>query len=109
MTLQEIINKANGEVKEMLIAYQKEMVINAVKALSYNELSAVKAVFEDKKIEKTFSAKEVATSNNITRSILVTAMDKLQVAGLITQKSLGCKGCYVKVLNESLFDVVERA
>lgn len=108
MTLQEIINKANGEVKEMLVTYQKEMVVNAVKALSYNELSAVQAVFADKKMEKTYSAKDVATSNNITRSILVTAMDKLQVAGLITQKSMGCKGCWVKVLNASLFEVLER-
>jgi len=109
MQLQDIINKANGEVKDLLIQYQHDMIKNAISALSYSELSAVKAIFEDRQEEKIYSAKQVATSNNITRSTLVTAIDKLIVAGLVTQRSLGCKGCYLKVLNTALFDAVERA
>ena len=46
MQLQDIINQATGEVKAMLIEYQTEQIKNAIRTLSFTELSAAKAILQ---------------------------------------------------------------
>ena len=44
----------------------------------------------------------------ITRSVIVNALRKFESAGVIESRSSGMKGTYIKVLNDMVFDEVEK-
>ena len=97
----------NSAIIQALKDYNMFIVRNAISKLSFFELKAVTAVFTDGLTEKTYRANKVAKEIEVTRSILVTAMDKLQTAGIIDHKSMGCLGCAYTVLNENIFQVLQ--
>jgi len=77
----------------------------AVDTLSYSELEAVVSVFSElKEPEGLVVASKIADKYNITRSVIVNGLRKLESAGLIESRSLGMKGTFVKVLNTKLVE-----
>ncbi|MCL2858280.1 MAG: GTP-sensing pleiotropic transcriptional regulator CodY [Streptococcaceae bacterium] len=84
------------------------MASMAVNALSYSEMRAVKAILEELgSNEGHVIASDVANKIEITRSVIVTALRKLESASIIESRSMGMKGTYVKVLNKGLFKKLE--
>lgn len=113
-TLQEVIDfskmmKPNqiGKLQEILETYQKEITSETINDLSISELKAAKAIFSDNEIFRTYSVKEIAEKTGVQRGTIVTTMDKLKIAGIIEHRSMGCKGCFVKVINKQLFEILK--
>ena len=80
-------------------------VKSAVDTLSYSELEAVVSIFgELKGDEGLIVASKVADKYNITRSVIVNGLRKLESAGLIESRSLGMKGTFIKVRNTKLIE-----
>ena len=75
----------------------------AIDKLSYSELKAVVHVFEELEMDDDLLvASKIADKYNITRSVIVNALRKLETAGVIETRSLGMKGTRIKVLNSFL-------
>ena len=53
-------------------------------------------------------ASKIADKVGITRSVIVNALRKFESAGVIESRSSGMKGTYIKVLNDMVFDEVEK-
>ena len=51
---------------------------------------------------------KIADREGITRSVLVNAIKKFQSAGIFVSRSSGMRGTYIKVINELVFDELER-
>jgi len=80
-----------------------------MKALSYSEKEALKRIFEELNgMEGILVASKVANHSRITRSVIITALRKLQSAGIIASKSLGMKGTHIRVLNNKLFGQLDK-
>ena len=78
-------------------------VKSAIGTLSYTELEAILRVFETLKgKDGLIVLRKVADEHNITRSIIVNAIRKLESGGLLETRSLGMKGTYIKVTNQAL-------
>lgn len=85
----------------------KQKVQVAIDALSYSEMQAAKHILDHiNEKEGYVVASRVADEFDITRSIIVNALRKLESAGLIKSKSLGMKGTHIKILNEDLKDIL---
>ncbi|MDR1615714.1 MAG: GTP-sensing pleiotropic transcriptional regulator CodY [Syntrophomonadaceae bacterium] len=86
---------------------KKASVQIALSTLSYSERDALEHVMKDLKgFEGLLVASRIADRIGITRSVIVSALRKLESAGVIESRSLGMKGTYIKVLNEFLFDEI---
>ena len=82
---------------------------SAVSTLSASEFEAVVQVFDEMSgLEGILVASKVADRMGITRSVIVNALRKLESAGVIESKSSGMKGTYIKILNDSIFDEIEK-
>ena len=80
------------------------MVKSAAESLSISEKEAVISVFKElNKKEGVLVASRVAVKYQITRSIIVNALRKLEGAGIIESKSQGMKGTYIKSVSEAIF------
>ena len=73
------VNEENEEEKRKVA-----IVRSAINTLSYSELEA------------------------ITRSVIVNALRKFESAGVIESRSSGMKGTYIKVVNDVVFDELDR-
>lgn len=106
-----ILAEYSATVVGMEILYQKSnqieeetrslaLVQMAIKTLSYSELKAVKAIFEELDgTEGRLVASTIADKIGITRSVIVNALRKLESGGIIDSRSLGMKGTYIRVNN----------
>ncbi len=75
----------------------------ALDTLSYSELNAVLRIFRTPGAEDgRIVAAKIADAAGLSRSSVITALRKLESAGIIETRSLGVKGTHIKVLNESL-------
>jgi len=86
--------------KQRLLQRKKrcEAVREAINALSFSELEA--AIYISQAItglEGRLIAGHVADGLGFTRSIVVTALKKLEGAGVIEARSLGVKGTYIRI------------
>ena len=54
------------------------------------------------------SASKIADRVGITRSVIVNALRKFESAGVIESRSSGMKGTYIKVLNDVVFDELDK-
>jgi transcriptional pleiotropic repressor len=74
----------------------------AASSLSYSETEALGQVFAHLGgNEGLVVASKIADQAGVTRSVIVNGLRKLESAGVITSRSLGMKGTYIKVLNSS--------
>lgn len=90
-------------------ARKKNVVQLALEVLSYSELEAVKYIFgEIEGSEGFLIASKLAEEYKLTRSVIVNALRKLESAGVIDARSLGMKGTYIKVLNDYLYEELEK-
>ena len=61
------------------------------------------------KILRTFlTIKILADRVGITRSVIVNALRKFESAGVIESRSSGMKGTYIKVVNDVVFDEINK-
>jgi len=72
----------------------------AMRALSYSESEAMKDIIARVKGDDgVVIASKIADKAKVTRSVIVSALRKLESAGLIKSRSLGMKGTYIRVLS----------
>lgn len=97
----EIIRAKSDEHEES--ARKKAVVQMAISTLSYSEFEAIVNIFDELNSEEgLLVASKIADKAGITRSVIVNALRKFESAGVIETRSLGMKGTYIKVLNDSL-------
>ncbi len=99
-----------SETEESAEESRKEQVVkSAVSTLSYSELEAILHIFEEMQgNEGILVASKIADRVGITRSVIVNALRKFESAGVIESHSSGMKGTYIKVVNEYIFDELDR-
>lgn len=86
-----------------------QIVKSAISTLSYSELEAILHIFNELKgNEGILVASKIADRVGITRSVIVNALRKFESAGVIESRSSGMKGTYIKVINDAVFDELER-
>ena len=81
--------------------------------LSYTETVAVKNLFKDYELEpwaeKTLVTSKLADKIGITRSVIVNAIRKMEMTGIVHTQSLGMKGTAITVLNKDNLNKLLRA
>lgn len=107
ITGMEIINAKTEEIEKE--AREKAVVQMAVRTLSFSELEAIEHILNELDgNEGLLVASKIADRVGITRSVIVNALRKLESAGVIESRSLGMKGTHIKILNDKLFDELEK-
>lgn len=103
----EMLRAVNEENAEEL--RKKAVIQSAINTLSFSEMEAVIHIFEELNgTEGILVASKIADRVGITRSVIVNALRKFESAGVIESRSSGMKGTYIKVLNDMVFDEIER-
>ena len=68
--------------------------------LSHSEKDALDRILREMmEDEGTIVASKIAAKYGLTNSVIVSALKKLESAGILETKSLGMKGTYIKILN----------
>lgn len=94
--------------KEQLIYHEKERVKLAWHSLSYSEKQAVEYIFKDmSEMTNIIKATQIAKEHNLTRSIIVNAIRKLESSGVLESHSLGVKGTFIKLNSQSVLDYLK--
>lgn len=76
---------------------------NALQMLSYSELEAVCRILSELDgSEGVLVASKIAEQAGVTRSSIVSALKKLESAGVIESRSLGMKGTFIRIKNEQI-------
>jgi transcriptional pleiotropic repressor len=103
----EILRARTERIEEE--ARKRAAVQIALGTLSYSEMDAVQHIFEQLEGEEgLLVASKIADRVGITRSVIVNALRKFESAGVIESKSLGMKGTYIRVLNDSLLEELDK-
>lgn len=90
-------------------ARKKASVQIALATLSYSEKEAIDHIMAELNgPEGLLVASRIADKVGITRSVIVSALRKLESAGVIESRSLGMKGTYIKVLNDYLLEELNK-
>ena len=98
------VNEENEEENR-----KRQIVKSAIHTLSYSELEAIIYIFDELHgMEGVLVASKIADKIGITRSVIVNAIRKFESAGVIESRSSGMKGTYIKVLNEDVFEELEK-
>ena len=98
------VNEENAEETRKV-----QIVRSAISTLSFSELEAITHIFEEMDgKEGILVASKIADRVGITRSVIVNALRKFESAGVIESRSSGMKGTYIKVLNDVVFDELEK-
>jgi len=98
------MNEENAEESRKI-----SVVRSAVSTLSYSEMEAILHIFDELDgSEGVLVASRIADRVGITRSVIVNALRKFESAGVIVSRSSGMKGTYIKVVNDAIFDELER-
>ena len=88
---------------------KEHIVQSAISTLSFSELEAIIHIFDELGgTEGILVASKVADRVGITRSVIVNALRKFESAGVIESRSSGMKGTYIKVLNDYIFEELEK-
>lgn len=103
----EMMRAVNEEKAEE--ARKVQIVRSAIGTLSFSELEAITYIFEELDGEEgILVASKIADRVGITRSVIVNALRKFESAGVIESRSSGMKGTYIKVVNDVVFDELEK-
>lgn len=98
------VNEENAEENRKV-----QIVRSAISTLSFSELEAITHIFEELDgNEGILVASKIADRVGITRSVIVNALRKFESAGVIESRSSGMKGTYIKVLNDVVFEELEK-
>ena len=86
-----------------------QIVKSAISTLSFSELEAIIHIFDELDgTEGILVASKIADRVGITRSVIVNALRKFESAGVIESRSSGMQGTYIKVLNDVVFDELDK-
>ncbi len=86
-----------------------QIVKSAINTLSFSEMEAITHIFDELNgNEGILVASKIADRVGITRSVIVNALRKFESAGVIESRSSGMKGTYIKVVNDVVFDEIEK-
>ena len=86
-----------------------QIVKSAISTLSFSELEAIIHIFDELGgKEGILVASKIADRVGITRSVIVNALRKFESAGVIESRSSGMRGTYIKVLNDVVFDELDK-
>lgn len=98
------VNEENAEEERKV-----SIVRSAISTLSFSELEAIIHIFDelDGK-EGILVASRIADRVGITRSVIVNALRKFESAGVIESRSSGMKGTYIKIVNDVIFDELDK-
>ena len=103
----EMMRSVNEEKEEE--KRKVSIVRSAINTLSYSELEAILHIFDELDgNEGILVASRIADRVGITRSVIVNALRKFESAGVIESRSSGMKGTYIKVVNDVVFDELDR-
>lgn len=103
----EMMRSVNEENAEEIRKVQ--IVKSAINTLSFSELEAIVHIFEELEgSEGILVASKIADRVGITRSVIVNALRKFESAGVIESRSSGMKGTYIKVLNNVVFEELQK-
>lgn len=98
------VNEENAEENRKIA-----VVKSAINTLSFSEMEAITHIFDELGgMEGILVASKIADKVGITRSVIVNALRKFESAGIIESRSSGMKGTYIKILNDVVFDEVEK-
>lgn len=98
------VNEENAEENRKIA-----IVKSAISTLSFSELEAITHIFSELDgNEGILVASKIADRVGITRSVIVNALRKFESAGVIESRSSGMKGTYIKVLNDVVFDELDK-
>lgn len=98
------VNEENAEEERKV-----QIVKSAISTLSFSELEAIIHIFDELDgTEGILIASKIADRVRITRSVIVNALRKFESAGVIESRSSGMKGTYIKVINDVVFDELEK-
>lgn len=98
------VNEENAEETRKV-----QIVRSAISTLSFSELEAITHIFEELDgTEGILVASKIADRVGITRSVIVNALRKFESAGVIESRSSGMKGTYIKVVNDVVFDELNK-
>lgn len=98
------VNEENAEESRKI-----QIVKSAISTLSFSELEAITHIFDEMEgKEGILVASKIADRVGITRSVIVNALRKFESAGVIESRSSGMKGTYIKVLNDVVFEELEK-
>lgn len=98
------VNEENEEETRKI-----HIVKSAISTLSFSELEAIIHIFDEMDgKEGILVASKIADRVGITRSVIVNALRKFESAGVIESRSSGMKGTYIKVLNEVVFEELDK-
>ncbi|MGP1349733.1 MAG: GTP-sensing pleiotropic transcriptional regulator CodY [Stomatobaculum sp.] len=104
MAMRQSVNEEYAEETRKL-----QIVRGAIATLSFSEMEAVTHIFHELKgSEGILVASKIADRVGITRSVIVNALRKFESAGVIESRSSGMRGTYIKVLNDAVFEEIER-
>ena len=86
-----------------------QIVQSAISTLSVTELEAILLIFQEMRgNECTLVASKIADKAGITRSVIVNALRKFESAGVIESRSSGMRGTNIKVLNDCVFEELDK-
>ncbi|MCC8029994.1 MAG: GTP-sensing pleiotropic transcriptional regulator CodY [Lachnospiraceae bacterium] len=103
----EMMRSVNEENEEE--SRKVQVVHSALSTLSYSEMDAIRHIFSELDgDEGVLVASKIADRVGITRSVIVNALRKFESAGVIESRSSGMKGTYIKVLNDALYDELNK-
>lgn len=103
----EMMRSVNEETAEENRKIQ--IVRSAISTLSFSELEAITHIFDELNgTEGILVASKIADRVGITRSVIVNALRKFESAGVIESRSSGMKGTYIKVVNDVVFDELNK-
>jgi len=98
------VNEENAEESRKIA-----VVKSAIGTLSFSEMEAIVHIFDELDgMEGILVASKIADRVGITRSVIVNALRKFESAGVIESRSSGMKGTYIKVLNDVVFDEIDK-
>ena len=99
-----VVNEENAEEERKVT-----IVKSAISTLSFSELEAIIHIFEELEgNEGILVASRIADRVGITRSVIVNALRKFESAGVIESRSSGMKGTYIKVVNDVIFEELNK-
>ena len=88
---------------------KRAVVKSALSTLSQSELEAIIHIFDELGgMEGILVASKIADRIGITRSVIVNALRKFESAGVIESRSSGMKGTYIKVVNDLVYEELDR-
>ena len=98
------VNEENAEESRKVA-----VVKSAISTLSFSEMEAIVHIFDELNgMEGILVASKIADRVGITRSVIVNALRKFESAGVIESRSSGMEGTYIKVLNDVVFDEIDK-